>query len=217
MEIKSVFDEAFSRYGEVLTGYDVAELLTKLEETTPKPNDAVIYEPGDAGLEALSVAKEFSENAYGGMPVQVGYCNGNNTKLNCLEYHRGSEINVPADDMVLLLAPLQCIKDGKIDTSLVEAFSVPKGTAVLIYETTLHYAPCNGIAKDGSVSADGFRVIIVLPKYTNTKKPEITIKNGEDKLLWARNKWLIAHPDSSEAKQGAFVGLTGKNINIQED
>lgn len=156
----------------------MTELLTKLEETTPKPSDAVIYEPGDAGLEALSVAKEFSENAYGGMPVQVGYCNGNNTKLNCLEYHRGSEINVPADDMVLLLALLQCVKDG-------------------------------------SVSSDGFRVIVVLPKDTNTKKPEITIKNGEDKLLWARNKWLIAHPDSSEAKQGAFVGLTGKNINIQ--
>ena len=80
-------------------------------------------------------------------------------------------------------------------------------------QTTLHYAPCNGMTKDG-VSKDGFRVIIVLPKDTNTAKPDIKPKNLEDKLLWARNKWLIAHPDSSEAKAGAFVGLTGVNIDI---
>lgn len=217
MKIKSVFDEAFSQYGEVLNGYDVDELLSKLDGTTPKPSDSVIYEPGDAGLESLEIAKELSENAYGGMPIQIGYCNGNNTKLNCLEYHRGSEINIPSDDMVLLLAPLQSVKNGKLDTSAVEAFSVPRGTVVLIYETTLHYAPCNGVLSNGTVSSDGFRVIVVLPKDTNTNKPEIRIKNDEDKLLWARNKWLIAHPDTSEAKQGAFVGLMGENIDIAKN
>ena len=215
MKIKSVFSHAFTKYGTVLDGYDVTELLAKLEATTKKPADAVIYEPGDAGLESLPIAKEFSDNAYGGMPIQVGYCNGNNTKLNCLEYHRGSELNIPANDMVLLLAPAQAVKNGKLDTSLVEAFSVPKGTVVQVYETTLHYAPCNAVTKDG-VSKEGFRVIIVLPKDTNTAKPEIKEKNLEDKLLWARNKWLIAHPDSSEAKAGAFVGLTGKNIDISK-
>ncbi|MBQ1836110.1 MAG: DUF4867 family protein [Paludibacteraceae bacterium] len=67
MKIKSVFSHAFEKYGKVLTGYDVTDLLKKLDETTKKPDNAVIYEPGDAGLEALPVAKEFSENAYGGM------------------------------------------------------------------------------------------------------------------------------------------------------
>ena len=215
MKIKSVFSHAFEKYGKVLDGYDVSELLAKLEATTKKPADAVIYEPGDAGLESLPIAKEFADNAYGGMPIQIGYCNGNNTKLNCLEYHRGSELNIPTGDIVLLLAPLQAVKNGKLDTSLVEAFSVPKGTVVQVYETTLHYAPCNGMTKEG-VSKDGFRVIIVLPKDTNTAKPEIKEKNLEDKLLWARNKWLIAHPDSSEAKAGAFVGLTGVNIDISK-
>jgi hypothetical protein len=33
-------------------------------------------------------------------------------------------------------------------------------------------------------------------------------------MLWARNKWLIAHPDASEASQGAYVGLEGENISI---
>ncbi|MCQ2611714.1 MAG: DUF4867 family protein [Treponema sp.] len=215
MKIKSVFSHAFDKYGKVLTGYDVTELLEKLDATTKKPDNAVIYEPGDAGLESLAVAKEFSINAYGGMPIQVGYCNGNNTKLNCLEYHRGSELNIPSNDMVLLLAPLQSVKDGTLDTSLVEAFYVPKGTVVEVYETTLHYAPCNAV-KDGVVSKEGFRVIIVLPKDTNTAKPEITVKNTEDKLLWAKNKWLIAHPETSEASQGAFVGLKGINIDISK-
>ncbi|MBR4180421.1 MAG: DUF4867 family protein, partial [Treponema sp.] len=77
------------------------------------------------------------------------------------------------------------------------------------------YAPCNAV-KNGEVSKEGFRVIIVLPKDTNTEKPKIDEKNLNDKLLWARNKWLIAHPDSSEAKAGAFVGLSGVNIDISK-
>ena len=213
MRIKSVFSHSFEKYGKVLSGYDVTELLKKLDETTKKPADAVIYEPGDAGLEALPIAKEFSENAYGGMPIQIGYCNGNNTKLNCLEWHRGSELNIPSSDIVLLVAPLQAVINGKLSTSMVEAFYAPAGTVVQVYETTLHYAPCNAV-KNGKVVTDGFRVIIVLPKDTNTEKPKIEEKNLEDKLLWARNKWLIAHPDTNEAKAGAFVGLEGVNIDI---
>ena len=213
MRIKSVFSHSFEKYGKVLTGYDVTDLLKKLDDTTKKPDGAVIYEPGDAGLESLPIAKEFSDNAYGGMPIQVGYCNGNNTKLNCLEWHIGSELNIPSNDIVLLLASLQNVKNGKLNTNAVEAFYVPAGTIVQVYETTLHYAPCNAV-KNGEVSKEGFRVIVVLPKDTNTEKPKIDEKNLTDKLLWARNKWLIAHPDSSEAKAGAFVGLYGVNIDI---
>lgn len=42
----------------------------------------------------------------------------------------------------------------------------------------------------------------------------LTALNGEDELLTACNKWLLAHPDSSEAKSGAKVGLRGENIDI---
>lgn len=213
MRIKSVFSHSFEKYGKILSGYDVTALLKKLEETTEKPENAVIYEPTDAGLESLPIFKELSDNAYGGMPIQIGYCNGYNTKLNCLEYHRGAELNIPANDIVLLLAPLQSVRNGKLSTSAVEAFFVPKGTVVQVYETTLHYAPCNGV-NFGEVSKEGFRVIIVLPKDTNTQKPENEPKNLEDKLLWAKNKWLIAHADSNEAKNGAFVGLSGANIDL---
>ena len=40
---------------------------------------------------------------------------------------------------------------------------------------------------------------------------------GDDARLWACNKWLLAHPDSAEAAQGAYVGLTGINIDISLD
>lgn len=215
MKIKSVFSHSFEKYGKILNGYDVAELLSKLEETTKKPDNAVIYEPGDAGLESLPVAQKLRDNAYGGMDIQIGYCNGNNTKLNCLEYHRGSELNIPANDIVLLLAQLRSVKKGTLDTAAVEAFYVPKGTVVQVYETTLHYAPCNAV-KNGVVSNEGFRVIIVLPKNTNTEKPSVEELTFEDKLLWARNKWLIAHPSSSEAAAGAFAGLKGLNIDLSK-
>ncbi len=213
MKIKSVFGKSFAKYGKVLAGYDTTELLSVLEKTTDKPANAVIYEPHSKEMEALSIAKEFSANAYGGMPIEIGFCNGNNTKLNCLEYHRGSELNIGADDFVLLVAPLSAVKNGKLNTNSVEAFAAPKGVVVEVYETTLHYAPCNGY-KAGEVSKDGFRVVIVLPNDTNTEKPQITEKNWEDKLLWAKNKWLIAHPETNEAKGGAFVGLSGVNIDI---
>ena len=59
--------------------------------------------------------------------------------------------------------------------------------------------------------------MVALPRGTNGPKPEVTPVNDEDKRLWACNKWLLAHADSSEAKQGAPVLLTGENIDIAAD
>lgn len=207
MTIKSVFDSSFSIYGKVITEIHFDQLLSVLTEKTPKPSNEVLYVPSESSLEQLPDMQLLSNNVYGGMPIQIGYCNGSNHTLNCLEYHRGSEINIAADDIILLIAPLDKINHGTLDTSVVEAFKVPAGTAVQLYETTLHYAPC-------TAADDGFRVAIVLPRDTNTEKPQIQELTDEDKLLWARNKWLIAHPDSPEAKQGAFIGLTGSNITV---
>ena len=212
MKIKSVYSPSFRKYGQVLTGYDTAALLAALEEKTPRPADSVVYVPSEKALEDLPIFQEFTNGAYGGMPIQIGYCNGFNTKLNCLEYHRGSELNIATSDMILLVATISDVKGGKLNTKKVEAFRAPKGAVVQVFETTLHYAPCCDVR--GNEIAEGFRVAIVLPRGTNTDKPAISARNVEDKLLWAKNKWLIAHADSAEAKQGAFVGLSGKNIDI---
>ena len=207
MKIQSVFDPAFARYGKVITGLDTDALIAALEKTE-KPADAVIYLPSVASLEETDLYPILRDNVYGGMPIQIGFCNGTNTKLNCVEYHRDSEINIPAQDMVFLVACESDLVDGHLDTAKVEASRAPAGSAVELYATTLHYAPCD------AVSGAGFRVAVVLPKDTNTDKPEIQNRTPEDALLWARNKWLIAHPDSTEAAAGAFVGLDGENPDI---
>lgn len=205
MQIYSVTDPAFAPYGKVVVGYDTAPILAVLTESTPLP-DGVEYVPSEPLLEALPIAQALRDNAYGGMPLQMGWCNGHNTKLNCLEYHRDSEWNVGTQDFILLLAKQEEIENGVLDTKKVKAFRCPAGMLVEVYATTLHYAPCNA-EKDM-----GFRVLVALPKGTNTEKPSITPRNDEDKLLWARNKWLLAHQDSTEAAAGAHIGLTGENI-----
>ena len=210
MEILSVFDAAFKPYGRVLTGYDTAALTQTLEHETPLP-EGVEYVPSDAALEKLPIFADFEASVYGGMPVQLGWCNGHNTKLNCLEYHRDSEVNFGSRDFILLLGLESQIEGGKFDTALTKAFLVPAGTLVEVFATTLHYAPCE--AKLGQ----GFKVLVALPRGTNTDKPVFTPKNYEDTLMTARNKWLLAHADSDEAKGGAVVALTGENLDIAAD
>ena len=77
-------------------------------------------------LEALDVAEAFQNRGFGGIPIQIGYCNGHNKKLNAVEYHRCSEINVAVTDLVLLIGSQQDITDDfHYDTSRIEAFLVP--------------------------------------------------------------------------------------------
>lgn len=207
MKIYSVLDKEFAPYGKVLGGYDTSALLKALDGETPLP-DGVDYIASVAALENNAIFGELQNNAYGGMPIQIGYCNGHNTKLNCLEYHRDSELNIGLYDFVLLVAKEDDIVDGVLDTSKVMAFKASAGQVVEVYATTLHYAPCS--AAKGS----GFKVAIVLPKGTNGVMPMITPVNEEDKWLRACNKWLLAHKDAAEASDGAYVGLVGENIDI---
>lgn len=209
MKIYSVYTDEFKPYGKILQNYDTQPLISAMR-TIPMPESGTAYEPSISALEESGIFDAMQNRAYGGMPIQIGMCWGYNTKLNCLEYHRDSEINVGEQDFVLLLARQDEIKDGKLDTAKVKAFRVPVGAVVEVYATTLHYAPCQ-------LTADGFRVAVVLPKGTNEAKPVFTAGNEEDTWLTARNKWLLAHPESSEAKSGAHIGLTGKNIDISED
>ncbi|MDR3354756.1 MAG: DUF4867 family protein [Synergistaceae bacterium] len=212
MRLNSVTDEAFSRYGILLEGYDFSEMFSVLREGTAlKPHDGVVYVASDAKLESLGVSKQIADRAFGGMPIQVGYTAGSNDMLNCLEYHRGSEICVSDDDIILLLAPIHKMKSFNLHTSNVEAFFMPAGRAALLYETSLHYAPCDAIG------GDGYRIAVVLPRGTNMEGPAFEPVTAEDKALRCKNKWLLAHPDSPEAKQGAYVGLSGDNIKVSAD
>ena len=209
LQIYPVESEKFRRYGKVVKGFDCAELFERLKET-PLPKAGTVYEPSAAGLEETEVCGQLRKRAFGGMPMQIGYCNGNNVRLNALEYHRSSEFNAAGTDLILLLGALQDVDpvSHSYDTSRVEAFSVPAGTLVEMYATTLHYAPCNA-------SAGGFRDAIILPKGTNLPLEAKPGTDGEDRLLFARNKWLIAHPEAGLRGEGAFEGLTGENLSVE--
>lgn len=205
MKIQNVADASFLKYGKVLEGYDFSGLLKEMKHT-PVPED-VIYVPSVEELEAPDVAKKLQNKGFGGLPVQIGYCNGHNKKLNAVEYHRNSEINVAVTDLVLLIGQQQDIEaDFTYDTSKIEAFLVPAGTGIEVYATTLHYAPCH-------VKESGFQCVVVLPKGTNTELTFQTESEGEDSLMTAKNKWLIAHEDAKIP--GAFNGLKGENITIE--
>ena len=201
MEIRSVFDPAFKPYGRVVEGYPVDGLLAALK-TTPLP-DAVAYTPREEALHAAADAQAVGEALFGGMPFQLGWCNGHNTRLNCLEYHRDSEFNLGTEAFILLLAKQDEMENGVLDTAKVRAFRVPAGVLIEVYATTLHYAPCN--ANDG-----GFKCVVALPKGTNTDIEKRAPKTEEDKMLFARNKWLLMHPEAAE--EGQYVGLVGENI-----
>ena len=112
MKIYSVLDKEFAPYGKVLQGYDTAGLMKALDEKTPLP-EGVEYVMSDTALETVAIFGELQNNAYGGMPIQLGWCNGHNTKLNCLEYHRDSELNIGLYDFILLVAKADDIVDGK--------------------------------------------------------------------------------------------------------
>lgn len=208
MKIYSVYDPEFKSYGQVVQGLDaaVSEILTALAATPCTGH--VEYVPTDPALQELPAATELSEHCFGGMPIEMGWCNGHNTKLNCLEYHRDSEFNLGAEDFILLLAKQDEIENGVLDTGKVKAFQVPAGVLVEVFATTLHYAPCHRDPQKG------FRVMVALPWLTNTERPRMENKTREDEYMTARNKWLLAHPESDEAKGGAKVGLTGENIDI---
>ena len=209
MEIRSVFDPAFKPYGRVVEGYPVGGLMEALK-TTPLP-DAVVYTPREDKLHAAADAEAIGEALFGGMPFQLGWCNGHNTRLNCLEYHRDSEFNLGVGDFILLLAKQDEMENGVLDTAKARAFRVPAGVLIEVYATTLPYAP--GHADPGK----GFRRRGALPAGTNTDFRLPGAPSPLDRQLWARNKWLIAHPDSDEAAQGAVIGLTGENTDIAGD
>ena len=208
MKVYKITDVEFQEYGMVLSGYNFNSFLQALS-TLPIPDMGITYE---ASVKILEDDKEFPNmkaRGFGGMPIQIGYVGGNNKMLNCLEYHKSSEFNIALDDVVLVLGKQTEMNGNTFDTSLCKAFLVPAGVGVELFATTLHYAPMN-------VGEKGYRVACVLPLGTNAEKPKLTVLDGQDKLCAGSNKWLLAHPDSKDVENGAYIGLKGKNISFND-
>lgn len=206
VKILAVTDEAFKTYGRIVKGYDFTEIISYMENKTSIPKNGNCYFPSIQEMEDTDVYRRMKENLYGGMDIEVGYCNGRNTTYNGFEYHKGSEINIAVTDFMLVLGHTWEITDNTYRIEDARVFFVPKGTAVEMYQTTLHLSPCR-------VTDEGFKDIVVLPRGTNTPlAAEKKITERENDLLLQTNKWVIAHPEREPLiKQGAYPGLRGEN------
>ena len=204
IEVYSVFDDQFKRYGSVLENIDVSKICEAANKIE-MPEEGVRYVPSEPSFETLEIANLVKKQVYGGVDSQLGYCWGYNTMLNATEWHTCDEVNIAVTPIVLLLGNLWDVKEDKIDSSKFKAFYVPEGTTVKMFSSTLHYTPCQ-------VCDDGFRCVVGLIKNTNTELDFDAI----DKKLISRNKWLISHIDNDENRsQGFVMGVTGVNFDIK--
>lgn len=208
-KIYSVNDEKFKTYGRVIKGYDFSELTSYMESDTMVPKIGNEYYSSIKKLEETEVYEKIKRNIYGGCDIQIGYCNGTNSKLNGLEYHKCSEVNIAVTDFILILGHVWDISRNTYNVKNLEFFYVKKGEAIEMYQTTLHLSPCK-------VYDNGFKGIVVLDRGTNTPlEHEKENIESTDLLLFMKNKWIIAHPDREVLiKQGAFPGIIGENIEV---
>ncbi len=210
--ILSILDEAFLRYGRVLTGYRTDGIQQALAARTIAAGSAE-YEPDCL---SRSVPREeiepFARDVFGGMgDLQIGCVHGRNTKLNALEYHKSSEVVVVGSDMVVFVGLTAdiCWPAGTYDLPRAQTFFVPRGTVFEMFPWCLHYAPAHAVRETG------FRCGVVLPRGTNTDIDFTPNRSGEGLLLLGRNKWVLAHDEEASLRvKSAHVGLRGWNTEL---
>ena len=204
LKIYKVTDKEFIPYGRVLNNLSTDEII-EVANKIPMPETGSMYVPELEEFMKTKAAKEMEEDCYGEMPTQVGYCYGSSNKLNAVEWHKDSEINIATTPLVLILGKVQDIVDNKIDSSTFKIFYLEKGDAVEVYATTLHFCPCQ-------VLKTGFGCVVGLPKRTN-----IPLQNEhDDKVLFRKNKWILAHVENEGLiGRGVLPGVTGENYEIK--
>lgn len=196
--IYSVNDPAFKPYGRVVQ-MDTKAFCQAAEAAVTLPEEGSKYLASVPELEA--VAADLREELCGQLDEQVGLCFGHSNQLNALEWHTCNEFNVAVRELVLLLAKRSDLDEkGRLDAGKVKAFYLAQGEMVEVYSDTLHFCPCE-------VTKDGFSAIVGLQRGTN-----LPLENRTQGLLWAKNKWLIAHEENTPLVQrGAVPGIYGEN------
>lgn len=204
MKIYSVNDKEFKQYGRVIN-VDATELLDAAK-SIKMPEEGSMYVPSSEEFDNLEIKKYFQNEIFGQTPMQLGFCWGYNDTMNALEWHTCSEINVATEDLILLLGDVRDIEDDNgYDSAKIKAFKLKKGETIEVYATTLHFCP---ISVD---KAKGFGCAVGLTEGTNTLLDE----PAKDKLLFKKNKWLIAHKDNEALKaKGIVASIYGENYTL---
>lgn len=200
IELSDISD--IKEYGYFLD-LDTTDIVSYLHEKAMFPKENNLYVRDEDALHDVAGVSKIKERVFGLGDMEAGYCNGYNHLLNCMEYHACPEVDVAGDDLILLLALPKDIENGCLDSKKVKAFFLKRGQALVLYPYTLHFSPCR-------IKEDGFRCGIFLADKTNMD----LLNKPEDPRLWKVNKWLLAHPDTKQAKEGAYIGIKGENIDI---
>lgn len=200
--IYSVKDPAFAPYGKVYDE-DTSVLCRTVEETTEFPAQGSKYVAALESIDRLPESDAFRQKYCGQLDEQMGLCWGHSSQLNALEWHTCNEFNIAVRELVLLLAKRGDLDaDGRLDASKIKAFYLGQGEMIEVYSDTLHFCPCE-------VTENGFSCIVGLQRGTNLPL------DGKQGLLWAKNKWLIAHEANAPlVARGAVPGIYGENWKI---
>ena len=219
LRIRDTADPALALYGRLLPPDPFAPLADLADRVTGIDPSANRYVASLGELEA-DPRSALLRARFGFAPIQVGYCNGPNSTLNALEWHKSAEIDIAVTDLVLLLGRRCDIgADGVYDSAKLDCFYLAEGTVLELLPEVLHFSPCRA-------RASGFKSIIALPAGTNlplsSDEREAAREAGqpfgdiEPRLLFMKNKWLIAHPEREVLiERGAFPGIQGDNIAIE--
>lgn len=225
LAIKSINDRCLLSYGKILDSTLFKSLTALADRITDIDLSGNRYVASLPELEAEHSIRYLSL-VFGFIPLEVGYCNGINSRLNGLEYHKSPEVDIAVTDLLLLLGRKSDIGPGAMyESKNLECFFIPAGTVLALNPEVLHFCPCRA-------EACGYKNIIALPRGTNE------VLSGEDlafalsvvdlgregmketssieaRLLFMKNKWLLAHPDRTIlVERGAFPGIRGENIEI---
>ncbi len=204
IKIYTTKDEEFKEFGEKLYGFKVDEII-KTAEKYAFPQEGSLYEASVEDFEKLPIAEEITEQCFGELKAQIGYCYGHSSFLNAFEWHTSSEVNIAVTDLILILAKRSDMENGKIDSSKAKVFFVEKGEIIEVYATSLHFCPCQ-------VNKSGFGCVVALPEGTNTP---LDIEPAKNPLMFRKNKWIIAHVENAPLiARGVVAGVYGENIEI---
>lgn len=197
----SVNNKRFSRYGVCIENSGIQCFQRMSFKDFPYTN-GTHYIASSLRLEQCDESIRIGETVFGEMEIQAGLCWGDNIAMNGMEYHKSSEVLAAVTHFILILGYLGDVTSQGWDSSRAECFYVPEGTLLELYSTTLHLAPCR-------VDNNPFYAVVLLPKGTNTP-----LLQGPSRMLWMKNKWLLAHNESPAAGKGAAVKIEGENIKI---
>ena len=202
LTIYTIHDKEFIPYGTPITDVDTSYIVRvggKLLESGGAGYKASVGE-----FEALEIHNIIRDRFFGQMPTQTGFVWGKNNRMNALEWHKNSEINIAIDDIVLLLGQLDEIVDGMYHSDKVKAFYLEKGEAAEVYATSLHFTPC-------TVKKTGMGAVVGLPLGTNTALD----RPAADRFLRNKNKWLICHHENKAMiDKGVEGNILGENITL---